>query len=71
MPFGPKAVVVTTSEFTRRARQLAARHLRIELIGKAELIRLMNEHLGANWPKHVDSIRLLKPEKGASFDVIQ
>ncbi len=50
-----KGVLVTTSRFTDPAKKLADRNP-LELISGDQLVRLMNEHLGANWPMHVDRL---------------
>lgn len=48
-----KGALVTTASFTKPARRFAER-ARIELIDYPILNRLMNQHLGQNWPTHVD-----------------
>jgi restriction system protein len=50
-----KGVLVASSRFTRGAVRLAERNPRLELVTGAELVLLMNEHLGAEWPSHLDS----------------
>ncbi len=49
-----KGVVVTTSDFTPDARKFAAKTDQIELITGEELVRLLNEHLGTEWPLRID-----------------
>lgn len=49
-----KGVLVTTNSFTRGARSLERRNPRLELLDRQSLIELMNEHLGADWPIHID-----------------
>ena len=53
-----KGVLVSTSSFTRSARQFAVDNPRLELIGGPALVVLLNEHLGATWPSHLDRIVL-------------
>jgi restriction system protein len=51
-----KGVLVCTSEFTPEARKMEAQNHRLELIGNKALQPLLNQHLGSNWPLHVDWI---------------
>jgi restriction system protein len=44
-----KRILVTTSTFTRPARMEAAAQPQLELIDWAELLPLLDEHLGADW----------------------
>jgi len=48
-----KGVIVTTSRFTKPARQFAKNNGRIELLDGEQIVILMNEHLGPNWPLHL------------------
>lgn len=50
-----KGVLTTTSRFTGPAIQFAEEN-RLELVSGDQLVRLMNEHLGAKWPTHVDRL---------------
>jgi restriction system protein len=45
-----KGVLVTTSRFTKGAKDFANRNPRLELIAGSNLIPLLNEHLGSRWP---------------------
>jgi restriction system protein len=51
-----KGVVVTTSDFTADARKFAAKTDQIELITGVELVQMLNEHLGAEWPLQIDTL---------------
>ncbi len=51
-----KGVLVTTSRFTRGARELSRRNPRLELISGHELIRLLNEYLGPHWSLHIERL---------------
>ena len=53
-----KGVIVTTSRFTRGAKDLAKRNPRLELIDGVRLIPLLNEHFGPKWPLHLERIVL-------------
>lgn len=48
-----KGVIVTTDKFTKGAKDFARRNS-VELISGAELIPLLNEHLGSRWYLHID-----------------
>lgn len=50
-----KGVVATTSRFTVPASKFAEEN-HLELVSGDQLVRLMNEHLGAKWPLHVDRL---------------
>lgn len=50
-----KGVMATTGRFTGPARTFAEEN-RLELVSGDQLVRLMNEHLGAKWPLHVDRL---------------
>lgn len=58
-----KGVIVTTSRFTRGAKELARNNPRLELIKGSELILLLNESFGAEWPLHIDRIVLESQKK--------
>jgi len=45
-----KGVLVATSEFSRESRKFSDENPRIELIGYRSLNKLLNQHLGTNWP---------------------
>jgi restriction system protein len=49
-----KGVIVTTSRFTRGAKDLAQNNPRLELITGEKLIVLLNENFGPRWPLHID-----------------
>lgn len=51
-----KGVLVTTSEFSADARAFARRNPRIELVNGAQLVLLLNEHLGVDWPLFIDRL---------------
>ena len=51
-----KGVLVTTSRFTRPAREMAQRDPRLELLGWEEILPLLDEHLGADWGRNVDRL---------------
>jgi restriction system protein len=51
-----KGAVVTSSRFTRGAKQFAQRNPRLELIDGDSLIPLMNEHIGPRWPLQIDRL---------------
>lgn len=54
-----RGVLVTAGRFTRGARDAAAADAALDLINGGELVVLLNEHLGANWPSRLDW--LLRP----------
>jgi len=49
-----KGALVTTSRFTRGAKSLADQEPRLEAIEGRQLVLLLNEHLGSQWPVHLD-----------------
>lgn len=49
-----KGVLATSNHFTRGARALERSNPRLELLDRRILIQLLNEHLGADWPTHID-----------------
>jgi len=51
-----KGVIVTSSSFTRGARELANENPRIELISCMKLVPLLNEFLGPKWPLNIESL---------------
>lgn len=51
-----RGVVFSSSNFTDPARAAANQSGMIELIPKGELILLLNEHLGADWPYKLDRL---------------
>lgn len=53
-----KGTIVTTSRFTRGAKELAQNNPRLELIDGEQLVLLLNENLGTRWPLHIDLIVL-------------
>lgn len=62
-----KGVIVTTSRFTKGAREFALSNKRIELIKGSELVLLLNEYLGARWPLHIERLvsESLKKKNGS------
>src|SRR5471032_1858780 len=50
-----KGVLATTGSFTKPARTLANNDPRLELVGWEELLPLLDEHLGADWGRTIDS----------------
>lgn len=50
-----KGIIATTGRFTGPARKFAEEN-RLELVSGDQLVRLMNEHLGAKWPLRVDRL---------------
>jgi restriction system protein len=56
-----KGILVTSSDFTRGARDLAGRNHRVELIGGLELVVLLNEYLGWTWPARLENITREQP----------
>lgn len=60
-----KGVLITTSSFTRPADKFAEDN-HLELIPGDQLVRLMNEHLGAKWALHVDRLITESRLKNAS-----
>ncbi|MGW0196930.1 restriction endonuclease [Nonomuraea sp. NPDC003201] len=53
-----KGVLVTCSVFTRGAINLSRENSRLELISGFELVRLLNEHLGASWPTRIAQLAI-------------
>lgn len=51
-----KGVLVTSSTFTRGARDKAAQYPRLELVAGVELVALCDEYLGASFDLRIDSI---------------
>jgi restriction system protein len=51
-----KGVVVTTSRFSKTAVKYVEQNPRLELINGDLLILLMNEHLGPQWPLHIERL---------------
>jgi restriction system protein len=51
-----KGVLVTTSTATKGTREFKGRNPRLELIEGKELIPLLNEYLGGDWPITIDGI---------------
>lgn len=56
-----KGVLVTTADFTRGAKELAAANHRLELINGPRLVVLLNEHLGNTWPAHIEYLARDRP----------
>jgi restriction endonuclease Mrr len=56
-----KRILITTSTFTRPAREDAAAQPQLELIDWDELLPLLDEHLGADWHhglgRHIEQSR--------------
>jgi restriction system protein len=50
-----RGVLASNNYFTRGAKTFAARNS-LELIGGAELIPLLNQHLGLKWPLHIERL---------------
>jgi restriction system protein len=53
-----KGVLITTSRFTKPARDFGTENPRIELIHGQGLVALLNEHLGAKWPLEIEHLVL-------------
>jgi restriction system protein len=51
-----KGVLVSAAAFTRGARMFADDNPRVELITGSQIVQLLNEHLGAHWPVHIDRL---------------
>lgn len=51
-----KGVLVSASWFTRPCREFAASDPRLELLDWDQLLELLDQHLGADWGRHVDVI---------------
>lgn len=51
-----KLAIVTTSGFTKGAKKEAEDNRRTELIDGTTLVPMLNEHLGADWPKRLEHI---------------
>jgi restriction system protein len=51
-----KGVLVTSSRFTRDARSLADDNPRLDLISGVELVVLLNEYFGSEWPSRLDRV---------------
>lgn len=51
-----KGVLVTTSRFTKSAKDFARKNPRLEIISAEELIPLLNTHLGTNWTLSIERI---------------
>ncbi|WP_344751121.1 restriction endonuclease [Micromonospora olivasterospora] len=51
-----KGILVTTSTFTAGAHAFAQRDHRIDLLPGAELVTLINEHLGWDWPARLERL---------------
>ncbi|WP_430788130.1 restriction endonuclease [Actinoplanes sp. G11-F43] len=56
-----RGVLVTTSSFEPAALEHARIDQRIELIDGPNLILLMNEHLGFNWPNRINQLKSSRP----------
>jgi restriction system protein len=68
-----KGVLVTTSRFTKKAREFANDN-RIELITGDQLAMLLNEHLGPRWSLHIERLvaesqaKYLQPHTSSNMD---
>jgi len=51
-----KGVLVSTSSFTAGTKRIAKRNRQLDLIARKALVRLLNEHLGSDWPTNVDEL---------------
>jgi restriction system protein len=51
-----KGILVTSSHFTRGARDLADSNPRLDLITGSELVVLLNEHFGPEWPSRLETL---------------
>jgi restriction system protein len=51
-----KGVLVSSSKFTAGTRALAASNRQLDLVDRRALLKLLNQHLGANWPLTVDHL---------------
>lgn len=49
-----KGTLVTSAEFTPKAKALYKRNSRLDIIGHKNLQVLLNKHLGASWPRRLD-----------------
>jgi restriction system protein len=56
-----KGILVTTNRFTKPAHKFASQNPRLELLDGDQLVPLMNEHLGPDWPLHIE--RLIKDSR--------
>ena len=61
-----KGVVVTTSRFSKTAVKYVEQNPRLELINGDLLILLMNEHLGPQWPLHIERLVSASERTGMS-----
>jgi restriction system protein len=52
-----KGVLATTARFTRGSRRFSEENPRVELLPGEQLIPLMNQHLGTNWPLRIDYLK--------------
>jgi restriction system protein len=50
-----KGVLVSTSMFTKTAKRFSKDNPRIEIIDCQQLVLLLNEYLGSNWPLKIDT----------------
>jgi restriction system protein len=51
-----KGCLVSSSRFTRGAKDLAARNDQLELVPRRVLVHLLNENLGSDWPTKADEL---------------
>jgi restriction system protein len=51
-----KGVLVATTRFTKGTKDFAGKNPRLELIPVNDLIPLLNEHLGASWPRKIERL---------------
>lgn len=51
-----KGVLVSNSKYTSGVIGLASRNSTLDLIDGIQLVKLLNEHLGTDWPLRIDSI---------------
>lgn len=51
-----RGVLVTSSHFTRGARELADSNPRLDLITGSELVVLLNEYFGPEWPSRLETL---------------
>ena len=51
-----RGVLVASCNFTSGSLKLEKRNRRIELIGRLAFVRMLNEHLGTDWPIKVDEL---------------
>jgi restriction system protein len=56
-----RAVLVASSDFTRGARRFAEANERLDLVSGIDLVLLLNEFEGSNWPSRLDTLLADRP----------